>query len=261
MLRPDRIHLRDYVLSTEIGAFQSERGLQQRLRFDLTVDLAEPVTGADDRVDRILSYDILVKAIDAALSDRRYDLLETLAEKIASEVLAHPGAARIDVTIEKLDRVPGALGVTISRDAAMMASGVGAARPVVLFMGADHGLPDQPRVIVPPAPALPLPDTGDQRRIALLALDQAAFALAGRLGLDVADSQTEIDWSLGAGLSLVWAPARMTADMANLPADPHQLAFWLAARLNAERLEFALPAGQPLPAAPSGFAIPVARLT
>ena len=121
MDQPDRIHLRDHVVSAEIGAFQSERGRDQRLRFDVAVDLASPVSGAEDQVDRILSYDLLVQAIDTALCDQRYNLVETLAERIAAAILVHPQAARVRVTVEKLDRGPGALGITISRDAGRVA--------------------------------------------------------------------------------------------------------------------------------------------
>ncbi|MDF3607798.1 dihydroneopterin aldolase [Paracoccus sp. DMF-8] len=71
-------------------------GHDQRLSFSLTVDLATPVKGVNDEVDRILSYDILIGAITAGLADRRHNLLETLAEKIAAQVLDHPRAARIE---------------------------------------------------------------------------------------------------------------------------------------------------------------------
>ncbi|TRW98341.1 FolB domain-containing protein [Paracoccus sp. M683] len=260
MTQADRIHLRDYLVSADIGAFQSERGHPQRLRFNLTVDLARPASGAQDHVDDILSYDVLTQAITAGLADQRYNLLETLAEKIADEVLSHPAAARIEVGIEKLDRVPGALGITIIRNAGRAAAPASVARPALLFMGRPVTLPDAPVVILPDAPALPLPSDGDQRRIALLALDQAAWAMAGRLGLDIADTRTEIDWSIAAGRSLVWAPYRMTADETDLPADPHALAFWLAHRLNAARLDFALPGGADLPPAPPGFNLPITRL-
>ena len=54
MDQPDRIHLRDYVVTAEIGAFQTERGHPQRLRFDIEVELASHVVGVNDEVDRIL---------------------------------------------------------------------------------------------------------------------------------------------------------------------------------------------------------------
>ncbi|MDF3607799.1 hypothetical protein PE067_17630 [Paracoccus sp. DMF-8] len=78
---------------------------------------------------------------------------------------------------------------------------------------------------MPDAPNLPLPQGGNDRLIALLALDQAAWALAGRLGLHVADGLTELNWAMGEGQRVVWAPYRMTADEAELRADPVALTF------------------------------------
>lgn len=255
MDRPDRIHLRDYIVAADIGAFQSERGQTQRLRFSLEVSLARPVTGAGDEVDEILSYDVLVAAVADGLADRRYDLLETLAERIAAQVLTHPRAAEVTVTIEKLDRVPGALGVTLTRQTAQVEVAAQAVRPALLVMGRRAPLPPGPLVIMPPAPDLPLPQGGNRRRIALLALDQAAWALAGALGVDVADSRTEIDWAAANGLAVVWAPFRMAADT-EVPADPAALALWLAERLEADRIHWALPDGATLPPEAAGFRIP-----
>ena len=258
--QPDRIHLRDHIVSADIGAFHSERGRPQRLRFAVEAELAEPVIGADDHVDRILSYDVLTDAIRDGLADRRYDLLETLAERIAAQVLIHPRAACVTVTIEKLDRGPGALGVTLVRRAGRVDASAEAARPVVLLAGAGIAPPEGAMIVVPDAPGLPVPQGGDARRIALLALDQAAFALAGRLGVDVAHSRTELDWATRSARPVVWAPARMAADVPNLPADPGILALWLAMRTDALRVDLALPEGRALPEPPAGFRVPVTRL-
>ncbi|MDS9467179.1 dihydroneopterin aldolase [Paracoccus sp. MBLB3053] len=259
MNSPDRIHLRDYVVSAEIGAFQTERGHAQRLRFNVDVELATLVVGADDEVDSILSYDVLTGAVAAGLADRRYDLLETLAEKIAAQVLVHPRAARVTVTVEKLDRIPGALGVTLTRNRALVAAEEISAPIRVIFHGAPVNLPDMAAVLVPDDPCLPLPEGGNEREIALLALDQAAWALAGRLGLTVADSRTELDWAATEGRAVVWAPARMVRDIATVAACSTDLAFWLADRLHAERLEWSLADGVALPQAPQGFTIPTDR--
>ena len=105
-----------------------------------------------------------------------------------------------------------------------------------------------------------MPQGGNAREIALLALDQAAWALAGRLGLTVADSRTELDWAAAEGHAVVWAPARMTRDVPNLPAQPVALALWLAEKLQASRLDWALPAGVATPELPAGFRVPTGRL-
>lgn len=260
MDQPDRIHLRDYIVSTEIGAFQTERGLTQRLRFGIEVALADPVAGAGDEVDRILSYDILTGAVAAGLADRRYDLLETLAEQVAAQILAHPRAAEVAITVEKLDRVPGALGVTLVRRRARVTAEPVRAPIRVVFHGADLALPQGAVALVPDAPGLPLPQGGHAREIALLALDQAAWALAGRLGLTVADTRTELDWAATEGRAVVWAPARMARDVPDLAPEPHALALWLAERLGASRLDWALPRGAATPEPPAGWAIPTGRL-
>ena len=120
MDQPDRIHLRDHVVSAEIGAFQSERGRDQRLRFDVAVDLASPVSGAEDQVDRILSYDLLVQAIDTALCDQRYNLVETLAERVAALIIEEFGVTRVTLRLNKPFALRGAknVGVQITRPAA-----------------------------------------------------------------------------------------------------------------------------------------------
>ncbi|MGA0613564.1 dihydroneopterin aldolase [Paracoccus sp. KR1-242] len=260
MDQPDRIHLRDYVVSAEIGAFQTERGQPQRLRFNLEVELAAHVSGADDEVDRILSYDVLTGAVSAGLGDRRLDLLETLAEIIAAHVLTHPRAAQVSVTVEKLDRIPGALGVTLLRRTPRIEVAPVEAPIRVIFHGTTMALPQGSVVLVPDAPGLPVPQGGNGREIALLALDQAAWALAAQLGVTVADSRTELDWAATEGRAVVWAPARMARDVAGLPANPHALAIWLADRLSAERLDWALPEGAAEPELPPGFAIPSGRI-
>ena len=59
----DRISLRDHIVDVEIGAFQAERGVTQRICFNVVVEV-QPLTGpVDDDVDRILSYDRVTEAI------------------------------------------------------------------------------------------------------------------------------------------------------------------------------------------------------
>lgn len=262
MTQPDRIHLRDHVVEAEIGAFQSERGRTQRLRFALSVDLRDPVDAQDDHVDRILSYDVLVQAVEAALADQRYNLVETLAERIAAEVLAHRQAAGITVTVEKLDRGPGALGITIRRDAGRVAV-ESHHLPVRIVVGQPAALPTGAIIILPDQPAQPLPRRGDPRRIALLGFDQAAWIMAEALGIEVAETRTELDAAIRAEQAVVWAPSRLAVEAPSIVAEgvapeAAALAFWLALRLTATGIDFATVTAPPVP--PSGFPVPIGRV-
>lgn len=235
---PDRIHLRDHLVEAEIGAFAGERDRRQRLRFTVEAALTGSTQAAGDDVDRVLSYDVLVAAVADALADRRFDLVEALAEDIAARVLGHPQAGAVRVTVEKLDRVPGALGVTILRQRGE-ARAADRPMPQVPVLRQDAAPQDTPpqgaAILVPDAPGLPLPATGDPVQLALLALDQGAWALAGRLGLEVAATRTEMEAAAEAGRAVVWAPARMVREASDLAgadrAQPEVLARWLAARL------------------------------
>jgi len=256
----DRIALRDHVIEAEIGAFQAERGVRQRLRFTLVADLARRVA-EDDDVDHVLSYDVLVEAVEAAMAGPRRDLLETVAEDAAAHVLATGRVARVSVRAEKLDRVSGALGVEISRLArrgtpagpVLDAGGIG--RAVVLGRAAmaDPGLgaaldrlevADCPVILCAAAAPALRPVVGVaavQRRIDLLALDQAAWELAAHEPRAcVVGSRTELLWGLRHGQMSAWAPSRMVAD-ARDPApeslNPAHLATWLAADLNLDGVD------------------------
>jgi dihydroneopterin aldolase len=261
---PDRISLRDHVVAAEIGAFQQERGLTQRLRFNLAVELRPQAGAATDDVDLVLSYDRLTEAIAAELAAERLNLLETLAERIAARILAEPQALRVFLRIEKLDRGPGALGVEIVRSGAgTPPAGLSAApRPVVALLSPDA--PDlsgrletlmaaHPALIVALAPpAVPRPEAATpaaRRHIALLAVEQAALAIASRVPrLSVVATRTEIDWALKHGRPILWAPSKLMLDSADAPdevGDGLAPALWLAESLNALKLVVHAPVAGP----------------
>jgi 7,8-dihydroneopterin aldolase/epimerase/oxygenase len=277
----DRISVRDYVRDVEIGAFQPERGITQRVRFNVVLEVSHHAAAQDDDVDQVISYDTITEAIEHALATERVNLLETLAERISAGCLADRRAVRVFVRIEKLDRIPGALGVEIVRsrlpETAPWLRPPAAAPVPGLSFGLVHLAPDlvagpqavawldalarwgRPFVLClgPAAPVAPAA-TDPQRRIGLLAIDQAAWALADRdPRFSVAATRTELDWALKAGRLPAWAPSHMLAAALPPPAsdasDPASLAAWLAAELGAGMLVVA-------GAAPPAAATPVRRV-
>lgn len=257
---PDRISVRDYVRAVDIGAFGKERGLTQRVRFNVVLEVASHAAAENDDVDQVISYDTIVEAIHAALMVERLNLLETLAERIAAGCLADRRALRVFIRVEKLDRIPGALGVEIMRqrpDAATPrlapknddAWGADAVVPLVLHLPLEtlkdaaiwrDRLSAEARPIVltlPPMDVLPtgLPPEAT-RRIALLSMEQAAWTFAADdARVVVAGSRTELDWALREGFIAVWAPSKIVLDAVDDPApqdaDALGLSEWLARHL------------------------------
>ncbi len=111
----DRIFLADYVTLVEIGAFASEQGVTQRLRFNVSLDVRRFRAEYGDELEAVVSYDLITEAIDALAAGPRMKLVETYAERLAERLLAEPRVVRATIQIEKLDRLDGALGVEIER--------------------------------------------------------------------------------------------------------------------------------------------------
>ncbi|NNE52650.1 MAG: diguanylate cyclase [Sulfitobacter sp.] len=265
----DRISLRDHIVEVEIGAFQAERGVTQRICFNVVVEV-RPLTGPiDDDVDRILSYDRVTEAIATELAVERLALLETLAERVAERILLEPQAMRAFVRIEKLDRGPGALGVEIvrARDGAPIAEVVPEHAPepeLVYLSNAAIASPhlkgwldqleaqDRPLIICVGADDAPAPQVVHrlaQRRIDLLAIEQNAWVLASRDDrCVVVETRTELDWAMKNGQTCVWAPSKIVLDAVDTPSaqprDSVALAAWFAATFGAAEM---LVIGEDLP--------------
>ena len=257
----DRISMSDHERAVEIGAFQAERGTTQRVRFNVVVEVRSDAESAADDVDRILSYDTIVEAIDQALAAERVNLLETLAARIAEHILIHPLAARCFVRIEKLDRGPFTLGVEIVRHAPdhaplrLLPKDV--PHPVVVFLcnAAIHrpdlsvlldrlGQGTAPLILCVGPAEMPAPRAAHpmpQRRIDLLAIEQNAWVLAARdPRCVVVASRTELDWAMKHGQISVWAPSKLVLDAVEGPgpslAAPLDLTRWFAAQFGAVQM-------------------------
>jgi dihydroneopterin aldolase len=256
----DRISIRDYIKEVEIGAFQVERDLTQRVKFNVVVEVAPSSSSSSDDVDDILSYDMIIEAIDDQLNFERLNLLETLAERVSDQILSHNQALRVFTRIEKLDRIPGSLGVEIVRDRKNSieekAIENSYSEPLVVYISNEiiqsNELKrwldaivknDKPTILC--VEALEFKDQvsielNTLHRIELLSIEQSAWRLAG---MDsrcvVVDTRTELDWSLKNNELSVWAPSKMILDSVNKPSlnsGPLDLAIWLAGELSVDSI-------------------------
>jgi len=250
----DRVSLREHVLETEIGAFTEERGVTQRLIFNVQIDVRRGPLVIGDDVDRIFSYDLIVEAIEEEVRAARVDLLETLAEGICSRLLAHPRADTARVRIEKPDRVSGRLGVEIIRSEA------GGTRPELTgprphvyclaesawmkpwFAAWIAALPEGPAAFAIEGARIDGADTATVR-IRFLASETAAWAMRGSVpGADVVASRTELDHAFRSGRRAIWAPSKMIFAAKGLDeavlSDFGRAAGWFAGEMRATALTF-----------------------
>lgn len=261
----DRIAVRDYVIQAEIGAFQSERGKKQRLRVSVVLEVDLVKSKNYDDVDHIISYDTIIDAINKQLSIERINLLETFADRVATDVLSDCRVKRVFVRVEKLDRIPGALGVEIVRlpgsptikdnnsqfnlnstisdkpffvfltneilDSLMLAEWLNRlnkhSRPVVICVESVNGLKGISE------------NKLTQRRIDLLAIEQNAWILAGRdERCVVVNSRTELEWAMKHNQLSIWAPSKIVLDAVDKPLSTNaiDLAQWFSKSFSNEEI-------------------------
>ena len=111
----DRVFMHDLVVDAEIGVYTNEKGVTQRVRFSVDVDVKPAKVALGDDIAQAFDYDTIINGIKSILGRGHIHLVETVAEQIAEHCLAHPRAARVRVKVEKLDKEPGAVGVEIQR--------------------------------------------------------------------------------------------------------------------------------------------------
>lgn len=83
------------------GVFDHERQDGQEFIVDLVVATDFAAAAASDDLADTIHYGILAEDVTAAIERDPVDLIETLAERIATIVLEHPAAASVTVTVHK----------------------------------------------------------------------------------------------------------------------------------------------------------------
>ena len=115
--RPDTIFLYDLKIDTVIGIWEWERKIRQTVSIDLEMGADIRRAAATDSIDDTLNYKKVAKRVRQLVSESEYQLVETMAERIAETVLAEFEIPWIDVRVNKPGAIRGArdVGVSIRR--------------------------------------------------------------------------------------------------------------------------------------------------
>lgn len=113
----DIIFIRDLVMEATVGIHDHERSWPQSIQLNLDIAMPGSSACSSDRIGDTIDYSVVVESIRRALGLRRFNLLEALAECVASVVLDRFGAPWVRVEVAKGRVVPGVrlVGVLIER--------------------------------------------------------------------------------------------------------------------------------------------------
>ncbi len=101
--RSRRVLIEDYELIGSVGVYEHERRYEQRIVVSLELDVLDAYDGACDELDAVYDYDHAISAVRTTVESRHFNLLETLAERIAEACLGHPHVTAVKVRIAKPD--------------------------------------------------------------------------------------------------------------------------------------------------------------
>jgi dihydroneopterin aldolase/2-amino-4-hydroxy-6-hydroxymethyldihydropteridine diphosphokinase len=233
--RLDRIRLVGVTATGYHGVFEHERREGQTFVADVVAHLDTRRAAATDDLRHTLNYGVLAEQVVTVLAGEPADLVETVAERIAATVLAHPQVQCVDVAVHKPQApitVPfGDVVVEVRRDRTWLP----AAEPVP--DDAPRWLPEasapvlpavpEPAVaaavpVAPAAPALPPVEHALEGPPAPEAPDDAHEVVEAELvqdSLDAApDAPVEVVLAIGSNLGAAQDTLRdAVADLAAVP--------------------------------------------
>lgn len=109
------VFVRDLELDALIGIYDQEKLKPQKII--VNIDLSVTEGSGDDDISHVVSYEIVVKKVEAIIAAGHINLVETLCEKIAESCLRDHRVMAARVRVEKPDIIPNArsVGVEIER--------------------------------------------------------------------------------------------------------------------------------------------------
>ena len=113
----DKIFLDELKVDTVIGIWEWERRIRQTVVIDIEMSADIARAAATDDVADTLNYKLVAKRIQSFVADSSFQLVETLAERIAGIIREEHGVAWVRVRVNKPGAIRGskAVGVVIER--------------------------------------------------------------------------------------------------------------------------------------------------
>jgi 7,8-dihydroneopterin aldolase/epimerase/oxygenase len=100
-MNTDTLEIRKLALTCSIGVYEWERQAPQHVLVDVDLPLEVAAAAAKDQLEDTLDYTRLVSCLRSVASARHYNLLETLAERMAENILGEFGVAWVRICVDK----------------------------------------------------------------------------------------------------------------------------------------------------------------
>ncbi|MBL1379516.1 dihydroneopterin aldolase [Zobellella iuensis] len=120
----DKVFVQGLEVLTTIGVYEWEKGIRQKIRFDLEMGYDTKPAALGDDIGQALDYAALSRKVCAYAEQNHVELVETMAEHIAQLILAEFPVKSVRVRLTKPGAVPNAAGVGVEIERFARANGV-----------------------------------------------------------------------------------------------------------------------------------------
>ncbi len=98
----DRLILKNMIFYGYHGAFSAEKEMGQRYEVDLEISTDLQPSGQTDDIDLALNHVDLYTIVKSIVEEREFNLIEAIAESIASEIISAYDIYEVTVRVRKV---------------------------------------------------------------------------------------------------------------------------------------------------------------
>ena len=113
----DKVFINNLEVEAVIGIFQWEREVRQLISVDIEMDFDNKTAAQSDDIKDALNYKLVGKRVTAFIQNSKFQLVETLAEKISKIILKEFPVSKVKIKVSKPGAMRGSdfVGVSIVR--------------------------------------------------------------------------------------------------------------------------------------------------
>jgi len=113
----DIVFIEDLRIDTIIGIYDWEREVKQTVALDIEMAADNRIPASTENIEDALNYKAVAKRLIAFTEDSRFQLVETLAERLVEIIMSEFGVPWVKLKLRKLGAVTGSrsVGVIIER--------------------------------------------------------------------------------------------------------------------------------------------------
>ena len=108
-----KVIITDLVFNTSIGIHDFEKEKEQQIKFNIEIDISPLLKAAKNDLSSIVNYETVINKIKLITKKKHYNLLETLAEDVFSDLFLNKNIIKVKLRIEKPEIIKNASSVGI----------------------------------------------------------------------------------------------------------------------------------------------------